>query len=422
MKTRWFWAVLAAAWTSSCSGDKKADNSCEENADCTAPGTRCDLASKQCVCASDEACDENFFCNLAGVCQALAGCVRNSDCERQQGTYCDIASGQCLQGPPEMLLSLCGLATHCPYGTTCRGGRCEASCFDDGDCVLGQVCYQEQCVSGNGVCSSDPFCGYGELCSDRTVPSTCREDRRGPFCRGCTFRTAANPEPCDHPRNFCLINSLESGSFPYFCGVDCSLGQQCPNGYGCNGVVILTEDTCNAQADCRCEEGNVAYATATCTVAVACDPRLPNGMPDNDARFCRYDGQRDCNSGVEGGPASCFVPKDQRFGFCSCGTDSDCADGGTCVGGLCCVGEVRTDRDCVAGENRVSGYCTCATDDDCPRDVCDGSRGACAITGLPCTPGANDCGPIPCVEGGCLIGQNCAPLQGLSCSIVTADD
>ena len=30
----------------------------------------------------------------------------------------------------------------------------------------------------------------------------------------------------------------------------------------------------------------------------------------------------------------------------------------------------------------------------------------------------DDCGAIPCADGACLIGQNCAPIQGLACSLV----
>lgn len=386
---------------------------CESNLDCTAPGTRCDKNAGLCVCNTDEACQDGQFCNRAGVCQEFSGCNNNSDCAARAGTYCDAASGQCLEGPALMLNSPCGLATHCPYGTLCVDGSCVPGCGDDGDCPLGQVCFNNQCVSGNGVCADNTFCGYGELCSTNTAPGTCREDHRGPYCNGCTFRTDANPEPCDHPRNFCLINNFETGSFTNFCGVDCSLGQPCPNGYNCGGVVILTDDVCVSQAQCRCDPQTITFATATCTIAAACDD------PDNE--FCRIDSEPACNHGQSGGPAACFVRRGERFGSCLCATDEDCAGGGSCVGGQCCGRVVRTDRDCVSGENRISGFCTCATDSDCPRDVCDGSRGACAISGLPCEPGQNDCGAIPCVDGGCVIGANCAPEQGLSCSIVTAD-
>ena len=40
--------------------------------------------------------------------------------------------------------------------------------------------------------------------------------------------------------------------------------------------------------------------------------------------------------------------------------------------------------------------------------------GHCELSGHPCYLDF-ECDVITCVEGGCLIGQNCAPANGLSC-------
>lgn len=399
-------ACLAVAGCRSDGGVAAA--SCESDAECTAPGTRCDVANKRCICATSEACSDGHFCNRAGVCQALSGCTRSADCV--EGSYCDIGTGRCLAGPPLMVGSACGLASHCPYNHVCEDGTCVMGCYDDGDCRLGEACFDGLCSAG--VCSNAGFCKYGELCRN----NLCGRDNRGPYCRGCTFRTAQNPNPCDDRRNFCLVNSLELGGFTQFCGVDCSLGQGCPNGYDCRGVVILTEQVCTFTAECRCDRNRITFPDTVCALQQVCDPRLPNGAPDPNASACVAAGHPTCNGGVQGGAASCIVTRGQQEGFCTCGTDDDCGEGGSCIGGACCSGRIRDDRQCAVGESRVSGFCTCGTDDDCPRDVCEGGR--CAITGLPCTPGQDDCGPIPCVNGGCLIGRNCAPLEGLSCSVV----
>lgn len=409
--------ALASALGAGCSKSGSADNACETDLDCTAPGTRCEATRRVCVCANDEACLEDEFCNGAGACQRRSGCTDNADCASQPNTYCDLSTGRCLSGPALQLSGACGLASHCPYGTICVAGgtgpSCEVGCFDDGDCVLGEVCVGGICASGEGLCSGDDFCGYKERCTN----NECRPDRRGPYCRGCSQRTAANPEPCDDPKNFCLINSAERGGFRQFCGVDCSLGQPCPNGYDCNGVVILTDQPCTTLAQCQCDPRRVRFATRTCTITESCVPRNGDGTPAPDADFCVLARHPDCND-AGGGDAACLVPRGQTGGFCTCGVDADCADGARCIGGQCCGGEVDESRTCAVGESRVSGFCTCATDDDCPRDSCDPSRGACAISGNPCTPGGGECGPIPCVNGGCLIGQNCAPIQGLACSDV----
>ena len=407
-------ASLCFLLSMSCSKDK-VDNTCAVDADCVIPGTRCNDEKKVCVCSTDEACEEDEFCNRAGSCQKATGCRRNSDCEGED-QLCDLESGRCLEGNPN-----CGLATHCKQNEICVGDECALGCHDDGDCVLGQVCFDDGnvalCEDQEGLCSDDSYCEYGEQC----LGNQCKRDRRGPYCRGCdNRRTFSNPEPCDDPKNYCLINSRERGHFRNYCGVDCSLGQDCPNGYRCGFVVILTQDVCFTNAECQCDGSlgdGIEWATSTCTVSETCVPRDSDGTVSTSKLYCQTPRHLDCNPGGTG-EATCIVPKGDRVGFCTCDDDSDCAAGGACVGGQCCTGAVDTSRECRSGEGRVSGYCSCATDTDCPNDNCDGSRGACAITGNPCTPGNGDCGPIPCVNGGCQIGQNCAPIQGLACSEV----
>ena len=356
MKASRILTLLAFALTTVACSKSESSNTCQTDADCAAPGTRCDIAQEQCVCLTDEACSDGEFCNAAGSCQTRPGCNSNLDCISVSGSFCDLVSGACISGSTKNESSACGLATHCPFGTACRDDVCEPLCFDDGDCLLGRICFNGMCLEDAGLCNEDAFCGYGERC----VNQQCRRDRRGPFCRGCTQRTAQNPEPCDDPRNLCLNNNAETGGFSQFCGVDCSLGQDCPNGFECNYVVVLTDDECSSQSQCQC------------------DPRRIQGP---------------------------------------CTTNADC-NSGQCIGGVCCTGEIRDDRQCVKGEGQINGFCTCSTDLDCPRDSCDPTRGACTITGTPCTIGGDECGAIPCVNGGCQIGQNCTPVAGLSCSEV----
>lgn len=342
---------LAAATLAGCKSTTTSDGSCSSDSQCPV-GTRCDTDQGLCVCATDEACMPGYFCNHSGVCQGVAGCSSNQDCPIAN-TYCDALTGKCLIGPAEVVGSACGLASHCPYGSVCTDGACVEGCFDDGDCELGRICLDGQCTSGAGLCTTDAFCGYGERCDDATSPALCKVRPPWPVLPRVHVPLVHN-RAVRRAADSCLVNSLESGGFSQFCGVHCSLGQECPNGHECHGVVILTQDVCTFTAECRCDPSTIRFATATCTVAAACDPRLPDGSPCTpDARACTYAGYRDCNGGVEGGAAACIVTKGQTNGNCTCATNDECGEDAVCVAGVCCTGTVRNDRDCALGENRV---------------------------------------------------------------------
>jgi hypothetical protein len=98
-----------------------------------------------------------------------------------------------------------------------------------------------------------------------------------------------------------------------------------------------------------------------------------------------------------------------------CATDEECKRGGTCVksGGSptgYCAGK------CAIDEGDDVGYCSCQVDNDCAQETCSAFK--CSISRRDCINDA-DCRTIHCVDfrgaGGCLIGQNCAPSNGLSC-------
>jgi hypothetical protein len=248
------------------------------------------------------------------------------------------------------------------------------------------------CAPGD-PCPDTRCCEAGERCDD----GTCRVDRRGPYCRQCTASTINNPLPCDDPRNFCLL-----GDTAQFCGVDCSLGQECPNGYECRNISILTTDPCSTTAECRCDRNQITTSTLTCAVDTPC-------TPNPGFTRCAISGEAECGGGV------CLLQNGATDGSCSCRNDADCASGSTCVGGSCCGTVLRNDIDCLVAEGRAFGFCSCALDGDCPRDVCDSSRMTCLISGLPCTPAQNECPDIACVENACLLGRNCVPAAPATC-------
>ncbi len=402
----WFALLLATACTEGDSGRCSADQDCPA-------GARCDQETSQCICVTDDACPQGSFCNSSGVCQVSTGCSSNADCEDE--SFCDLDTGRCLDGPPLTATSLCGLASHCPSGTVCVDGACRGGCFDSGDCGLDAVCVDGVCDPTPGRCPDSSYCPYGSFCD---TDGQCREDFRGPYCRLCSVRTLQNVDPCDGRRNLCLVNSQELGGVTNFCGVDCSQGQACPNGYGCSRVTIPPRGTCQSTAECQCD--TVLPRTRSCTLEAPCEVIGPDGQPDPNGEVCVVEGLPDCNGGTVGGPSACVIRAGETEGQCLCSSDDQCGDGAVCVGGDCCTGAIREGRECVVGEGRLTGFCTCTRDRDCPADSCDSGTSTCLFSGRPCEPGLqpSDCPPIACEDGLCFLGQNCAPVAGLSCSVV----
>ena len=160
---------------------------------------------------------------------------------------------------------------------------------------------------------------------------------------------------CGTGANYCLIDTTHPGNF--YCGTDCSGGQACPRGYGCQDViVVLTQWACT---------------------------RANPACPTNPALPCTVDA--DCKRG-----GFCAITPGMPTGYCA---------------GRCDIAEGDT-----------NGFCSCQVDSDCAPESC--SAGECSISRRKCV-NDTDCKSIRCVDfqggGGCLIGQNCAPDNGLSC-------
>lgn len=357
-----------------CPKDRLTDKGCKEDKDCGSPTSayRCETRTGACYCRTNEACLPREFCNTAGFCQDKSGCEKNEDC-LDQTLFCDTTTGTCLSK------GRCSIDLHCPLGQVCDVSRasCTEGCRTDGDCQGSSCrCGERPCsctgktqselascplgVCDSSFCSNETFCRFGELCGvapDAGSPlNQCYsdfDDNRRPYCANCSW--GGGTQVCGSGANYCLIDTAHPGNF--FCGVDCSEGQACPRGYSCQDVIVVFTQW-------QCTRSNPACPA---------NPRLP------------------------------------------CTQDSDCKRGGYCAkqpgaASGSCAGKCGIDE----GDN--VGFCSCQVDSDCAQETC--SAGECTISRKKCVTD-QDCRAIRCVDfqgaGGCLIGQNCAPSNGLSC-------
>lgn len=383
MTLRPYLLALVLVLLGGCRGTNVQQRGCKEDKDCgVAAAWRCETQTGECYCRTNEACKPSEICNPAGFCQTRAGCLSNAECAA--GLFCDTMSGVCLQQ------GRCTNDLHCPLGQVCDVGRasCVDGCHGSGDCAKGACrCGDKPCrCTGKtpaevstctvGTCD-EQFCGdqndclFGELCAapdagtlpdggavedagtQRNVCFSDYDDRRRPYCDNCSF--GGGVSICGSGPNYCLIDTRNPGNF--YCGVDCSAGQSCPRGYACSDVIVVFTQWACSKANPSC-------------------PVNPNLV---------------------------------------CTQDSDCKRGGVCIksgdaGVGACAGK------CAVDEGDTQGFCTCQENADCAQESC--SMGECSISRKKCVT-SDDCKSIRCVDfqggGGCLIGQNCAPANGLSC-------
>jgi hypothetical protein len=378
---------------------------CTEDVQCNLPGETynyCDVANGVCLCKDSRGCGAGETCNPLGFCQSESGCNSNDECDGD-GLFCDTTTSQCLSvkecDPNEDQLC-CTLDSHCPFGNICTEleKKCEPGCRDEGDCNIGQACVGGglgrigQCAAG--VCTENNLCKFGELCN--LEEASCVFDTRGPYCFSCTGGVAS--DDCGAYGNYCLTDTSDPLGRSSFCGVDCSQGQPCPFGYECHDVIIIPP----AAPFCGVEgcQGATEEGPGTCS---------------SSGTSCNVD--EDCPVGPPGGDCPRADVGNCADGITECTVDAYCCAGGDCPEGSCIK------QQCRGSEGGAFGHCTCTRDADCPRDRCLDAdltdpdapiAGHCELSGHRCFEDL-DCDTIACVEGGCLIGSNCAPANDRNC-------
>jgi hypothetical protein len=323
---------------------------CQSDLDCP-EFTRCETSRGLCLCRDDNACDGTEFCNLAGFCQERLECLNNDDCRTAENPngMCDVNSGGCVTLSATLQ---CTRDSQCGFGNVCQANVCQPGCRENGDCPLGQPCFEGTCDRTPGACNEPSYCEFGQLC-DLTSRQCVNHPARDQLCSACGPTSLSCPEDCLIDSSVaptpCTNNTeCERGTCegrPCFSNNDCAGG-----GNTCVGAGIFTPGTCSNRT---CQ--------AFFCGASGCDASNP--CPRGYA----------CNSLVTVGEERCTIGS----GSTECGAPRSCLGG---------------------GETGNLGFCSCASDNDCPN-----------FNGRPTT--CVNPGP----SGACLIGTTCAPADGLLC-------
>lgn len=360
------------------------DGTCAEPVLVGCQGFRCDTDGQGCAdtCTTDNGCQADHFCDVAGACVPRSGngvsCLRDGQC----------GSGRCVDGVC-CESSCAGSCQRCD--TAGAAGQCRPVSGEDGACTG-----QSTCVAGTCKRLPGQNCGLADQCaSGRCVDGVCCESDCTGACETCV---SGQCQPIvSAPSDTCTGESWcdAAGECGPIAGSACA--GPCPRGHVCvAGVCMLP-----APLGTPCTDDN-ACVSGQCTDGVCCESACLG-----QCRRCRADGR--CE----------YLPiGSEEVGDCLA-SDETCGPGGVCVGTLGSV--------CGSGSDCVSGHCV---DGVCCNEACDGTcescmNGTCAgISGSPdltCPApsmcfGRDQCVGLegtPCVVNGECVSGHCAFANGV---------
>ena len=373
------------------------DGDCGQDERCE--GGRCESAGQICINSSD--CHDGEYCNGDGRC--TSGCESNTDCTRTCGK-----DQSCVDECPPIENCTCeGDGCYNPnWAELClRDPACIAACPDDEACNKSNrkdTCINNACEER---CSDSSDCSDGDICQDRlcmhkaSEPGETVDSRIGCDCGDtCNQYGTCEVVICKVDEECPPCSICEEG----VCIEGCSDENPCPDGNCCNPDGRCSK-SCSKDLDCAGEQGNQKCLQGGCC-GLICDPLIPcistsdclPGQYCGDEQYC-LEGcfqDSDCDSLAEnsestqlfkcsknfvkapnGTTAPCeFYPDEECFsevGQCIeyCNSDSDCAEGETCVDESCTIPPIVCDNDdgCEPGEICKDHACTfgCRFNSDC---------------------------------------------------------
>ena len=379
---------------------------CGVDEPCEAEDEICDLEDAKCIvvatCNSDADCLGNESCdpetNQCVVIPPPAACSETDPCE-EEGTVCDVESGECItvaqcQGDAD-----CEGNEECNTDTnrcqTRSDSRPDGDCLENADgCEAGETCAAEADENGNIV----------GVCVIATSGTACESDAD---CRDGT--------ECNRAENECMALSEDPPDSDCFDGGEsCEAGETCAfDGERGVCVVATTGNDCESDADCR-DNTECNFDTKECV-------ERSENAPDSD---CLEQGQ-----GCEPGETCAF---DGERGVCVVATSgADCQGDADCRDNTFCNAETNQCEE-------ASEPTGCSQEEPCenPGEVCDLENNECVLTagGTSCDTsedcrsdevcaesleGERTCEPVPACESDeeCDVGRMCDVLTGRCLSI-----
>ena len=319
-------------------------------------------------------------------------------------------------------------------------GFCQDSqicCASDDDCAVGESCSVEfgVCESGGQLCEADADCGAH--CAVR-IGVDCTADPNICEAMACTEIPriectqdahcwegggTCEPNPCtadeacikDPAATGVCENIAHSGSYD-----PCATDGDCPEGEYCvlPGECTTSTTYCGAGIPTgTCSGGGFAGERCTadgqCASCVGGTKDGESCVNDGDCRVCSEDGEECTTTG------DCLNKVCSESPYNYCFDNGDCS-AGTCVTQTCSTELCDTAPICLAA-GVPNGLC----DDSAPicQDDGDCDGGTCVITGLKCTVGTCNGGPVPV----CAVDEDCGEVCGSGgtnpgASCTTAED
>ncbi len=312
------------------------------------------------LCTDGDPCT-NDAC-LAGMCIGTA--VDCSFLDDQCNVGVCNAAGTCVAQPANENLP-CDDGLFCSVGEVCIAGMCNNA--TSRDCGDGVGCTTDTCNETNDVCVHTPvnsvcdnglFCDGQEFCDPlldcQSVPDPC-----------------VAPLVCDEPNDRC---------------VSCLTNAQCDDGEFCNGT-----ETCDIPAGVCVAGTDPCPADAVACTIDSCDEAANVCLHTPDDAACPSDGNL-CTLNVCDALLGCVAPPVPDGNACGIGTDTDCDNPDSCLGGVCVTNEEPAGTMCPGDGN------------ECTFDECDGA-GNCThppvADNTACLSDGNDCTDDVCLMGVC---------------------